>query len=219
MPAAAVTGLAAEARIARRAGLAAAASGGEPARTRAAIQSLIAGGATSLVSFGICGGLDPTLAPGRLLLPEAVRDEGGVRLGVDPAWHARVAAALAARGLTVLTGDILGAERIVASAARKAALRRATGALAADLESHHLARAALAAGLPFLVLRAVADPADRALPPAALIELDSSGRPALAAVLLSLLRDPLQLPALLRVAEDTRRALRALDRAVGAAAL
>ncbi|HZB92816.1 MAG TPA: hypothetical protein VE397_15320, partial [Stellaceae bacterium] len=120
MPVAAVTGLAAEARIARRAGLAAAASGGDAVRTRAAIQGLIAGGATSLVSFGICGALDSALVPGSLLLPEAVRDEGGVRLGVDRAWHGRAAAVLAARGLTALTGDILGADAIVASPERKA---------------------------------------------------------------------------------------------------
>jgi adenosylhomocysteine nucleosidase len=214
---AAVTGLAAEARIARRAGLAAAASGGDAARTRAVIARLIAEGATALVSFGICGGLDPALRPGCLLLLDAVRDAAGTRWAADRAWHARIAAALAARGIAVRHGDMLGADAIVASPERKAVLRRESGAVAADLESHHVARAAAESGLPFLVLRAVADPAERALPPAALIELDASGRPALAAVLLSLARQPAQLPSLLRVASDTRRALRALDR--GAVAL
>jgi adenosylhomocysteine nucleosidase len=214
MRVAAVTGLAAEARIARRAGLAAVASGGDAARTRAVIARLIADGATALVSFGICGGLDPALQPGCLLLPEAVRDEAGKRWAADRAWHARTAAALAAHGIAARHGDLLGADAIVASPARKAVLRRESGAIAADLESHHVARAAVEKGLPFLVLRAVADPAERALPPAALIELDASGRPALAAVLLSLARHPVQLPALLRVAIDTRHALRALDRAV-----
>ncbi|HUC65787.1 MAG TPA: hypothetical protein VMA53_10190 [Stellaceae bacterium] len=214
MRVAAVTGLAAEARIARRAGLAAAASGGDAGRTRAVTLRLIADGATALVSFGICGGLDPALQPGSLVLPEAVRDAAGERWAAERAWHARIAAALVARGIAARQGDLLGADAIVASPARKAVLRRESGAVAADLESHHVARAAVASGLPFLVLRAVADPAERALPPAALIELDASGRPALAAVLLSLGRHPLQLPALLRVAADTRRALRALDRGI-----
>jgi adenosylhomocysteine nucleosidase len=211
MRVAAVTGLAAEARIARRAGLAAAASGGDAARTRAVVARLIAEGATALVSFGICGGLDPALRPGCLLLPEAVRD-AGTRWAADRAWHARIAAALAARGIAVRHGDMLGADAIVASPERKAVLRHESGAVAADLESHHVARAAADRGLPFLVLRAVADPAERALPRAALIELDASGHPALAAVLLSLACHPAQLPSLLRVASDTRRALRALDR-------
>jgi adenosylhomocysteine nucleosidase len=218
MRVAAVTGLAAEARIARRAGLAAAASGGDAARTRAVTARLIADGATALVSFGICGGLDPALQPGCLLLPEAVRDEAGKRWAAERAWHARIAAALAARGIAARQGDLLGADAIVASPERKAVLRRESGAIAADLESHHVARAAVESGLPFLVLRAVADPAERALPPAALIELDADGRPALAAVLLSLACHPAQLPALLRVAIDTRRALQALNRgAVGLA--
>jgi adenosylhomocysteine nucleosidase len=59
----------------------------------------------------------------------------------------------------------------------------------------------------------VADPAERALPPAALIGLDAAGRPALGRVLLSLVRQPAQLPALLQLARDTRRALAALRRA------
>jgi adenosylhomocysteine nucleosidase len=212
MRVAAVTGLAAEARIARRAGLGAAASGGDAARSRAVIAQLIDDGATALVSFGICGGLDPALQPGCLLLPEAVRDEAGKRWAVERAWHARMAAALAARGIGARQGDLLGADAIVASPERKAVLRRESGAIAVDLESHHVARAAVESGLPFLVLRAVADPAERALPAAALIELDADGRPALPAVLLSLARHPAQLPALLRVAIDTRRALRALGR-------
>jgi adenosylhomocysteine nucleosidase len=213
MAAAAVTGLAAEARIARRAGLAAAASGGDAGCTAASIARLIADGASALVSFGICAGLDPALAPGALLLPQAVRDESGARLAVDAAWRGRVAAALSVLGIAVAAGDLLGADAIVATPARKAALFGAGGAFAADLESHLVARAAAQAKLPFLALRAVADPASRALPPAALIELDPQGRPALGAVLGSLARRPGQLPALLRVAGDTRRALAALRRA------
>ena len=210
---AAVTGLAAEARIARRAGLAAAAAGGDSGRTESAIAELIADGASALVSFGICGGLDPALAPGALLLPHWVRDESGARFAVDAAWRGRVAAALAAHGQVAAAGDLLGADAVVATPAQKAVLFAASGAVGADLESHVVARAALRAGLPFLALRAVADPAARGLPPAALIELDSQGRPALGAVLGSLLRRPGQLPALLRVAGDARRALAALRRA------
>ena len=74
------------------------------------------------------------------------------------------------------------------------------------------------ADIPFAVLRAIADPAERALPPAALIGLNAAGRPALGRVLLSLASQPGQLPALLQVARDTRRALAALRRAGAALA-
>lgn len=216
MRVAAVTGLAAEARIAGRAGLLAAAAGGDAARTRAAAERLIAEGADALVSFGICGGLAPTLMPGSLVLASGVRDEAGQRFAVDAAWQERVAAAFAEHGIAAVTGDLLGLAAIVATPERKAALHRETGALAADLETHIAAAAAAKAGLPFLMLRAVADPAWRALPPAALVELDASGRPALAAVLRSLLAKPGQVPALLRVALDARSALGRLEQAAGA---
>lgn len=218
MQAAAVTGLAAEATIARRAGMRAVAAGGHPARTVAAITELIAAGATGLVSFGICGGLDPALASGRLLLPDAVRDESGERLAVDGAWRAAAAAAMRTAGLALGSGEMLGAAAAIATPERKRALFAATGAVAVDLESHLVARAAAAARLPFIVLRAVADPAGRSLPAAALAGLDASGRPAIARILRALARDPSQLGALLRLARDTGRALGALRRAAPALA-
>lgn len=212
MSLAAVTGLAAEAAIARRVGLQAATAGGDSARRAAIVAQLVAAGASGLVSFGICGGLDPALASGRLLLPLAVRDEAGARLRVDRAWHQAMAAALAEAGITVATGDLLGARTLVATPERKRALN-AGGAIAVDLESHLVAQAAVAAGLPFLVLRAVADPAARRLPPAALLGLDAEGHAALGAVLGSLWRRPTQLLALLQIARETKAALRALRRA------
>jgi adenosylhomocysteine nucleosidase len=47
-------------------------------------------------------------------------------------------------------------------------------------------------------------PAHRALPPAALVNLRQDGTPDIAAVLRSVIRQPRQLPALLRVAADAR---------------
>ncbi len=216
MAIAAITGLAAEARIARRHGLDAVATGGIEAQVLEAAGRLIAEGADALLSFGIAGALAPDLVPGSLLLPRAVIAEDGSRLAVDEARRARAEATLAASGLRAASGDVLGASAPAASSARKEALHAATGAIAIDLESHLVARAASRAGKPFLVLRAIADPASRALPEAALIGLDASGRPALNRVLLSVLRNPRQIPALLRLAGDTRRALLALGSALAA---
>jgi len=213
MPIAAVTGLAAEARLAERIGWRAAAAGGDAEETRRAMAQLVAGGARALVSFGICGGLDPALNSGALILPQAVTGEDGRRRRVDAALRGVLAAALARAAIPALGGDVLGGARAVDTPSRKAALNRQTGAIAVDLESHLVADAAAAAGLPFAVLRAVADPAERALPAAALIGLDAAGRPALGRILLSLARQPAQLPALLCLARDTRRALATLRRA------
>lgn len=215
-PAAAVTGLAAEARIARRIGWRAVAAGGDAERTRQAMAQLVADGVGALVSFGICGGLDAALGSGALILPQAVASEDGRHRRVDAALRGALAAALTRAGIAALAGDILGAARAADTPSRKAELNRRSGAIAVDLESHLVADAAAAAGLPFAVLRAVADPAERALPPAALIGLDAAGRPALGRILLSVAGQPGQLPALLQLACDTRRALGALRRAAEA---
>jgi len=212
MPVAAVTGLAAEARIACRVGLRGVAGGGDPDRTVAVIKRLIGDGATGLISFGICGGLDPTLASGALIVPRAVRTENQERHSVAGSWHRALVDALGVAGISPATGDLLGATSIVDTPARKAALFAATGAIGVDLDSHLVALAAGKAGLPFVAVRVVADPAGCRLPPAVLVGLDHEGRPALGAVLASLARQPSQIASLARVGIDRRRALAVLRR-------
>jgi hypothetical protein len=66
-------------------------------------------------------------------------------------------------------------------------------------------------------LRAICDPADRALPPAALVALDTAGRLAAARLAMSVLASPGQLMALFGLARDAsaaRRALRARARQI-----
>src|SRR5262249_7263628 len=95
----AVTGLAAEARIARRAGLVAAAGAGTPEGTDRAIRSLIEQGVPGIVSFGIAGGLAPNLASGTLIAPAAVRGADDEAHWVDVEWHARLTRAAHAAGV------------------------------------------------------------------------------------------------------------------------
>jgi len=205
----AVTGLAAEARIAARAGLVPICVGGSPERTEAALRHAIGEGVTGIVSFGIAGGLAPELAPGALILASAVLCADGSRLETSPRWRDRVR-----RHIPAVAGDVAGSGAVIATAAEKAALRRRTGAVATDLESAVVAGAARGTGLPFIILRAVADSAERDLPLAALIPLTGKGRPALPKIIASIGRDPGQIGNLFSVALDTRRALRALAEAV-----
>ena len=62
------------------------------------------------------------------------------------------------------------------------------------------------------MLRVIADPAEREIPSAALVGMRSDGGIDVLAVLASLLEHPGQLPALLRLAADTRRAMAELLR-------
>jgi hopanoid-associated phosphorylase len=199
-----VTGFSAEAALLAQGPWRVAMAGGRPDRAVELARALVADGCSALVSFGIAGGLAPGLAPGTLVVGEAVV-HGGRRLVCSPDLL---------HGVSARRGVVAAADGVVADPAAKAALFAATGALAVDLESWGVAEAADQAGLPFAVLRAVADPAERALPRAAAEGLDEHGNVRLGAVLLSLLKDPRQLPGLVRVGLDTRAALAALKRAV-----
>jgi hypothetical protein len=109
-------------------------------------------------------------------------------------------------------GPVAGVDGPLIHAADKAFLHKATGAVGADMESHLAARLALRAGRPFAALRVIADPAERELPPAAVIGMRADGRLNIAAVLASLLRHPGQLGDLTRTAADARAAVAVLAR-------
>ena len=83
------------------------------------------------------------------------------------------------------------------------------------METHIAAEFAEKAKLPWGALRAVCDPASRALPPLATAGLKPDGGIDFAATLKSVARDPSQIPALIRTGIDTAIAVAALRRARG----
>jgi adenosylhomocysteine nucleosidase len=176
------------------------AGGGDAAGAARAAEAL-APQVDALVSFGLAGGLDPALPSGALLVPHTVLDRGE-RFAAD----AGLAAALG--GMTPHT--LLGGGTVLATVADKRAVRAETGAAAVDLESAAVARAARRHGRPFAVLRAVCDPADRALPHAALVALDPAGGIVPLRVAAAVLTRPWEIPALLALARDAARARAAL---------
>ncbi len=207
LPVLCTSGLAVEARIARAAGFQAIVAAGDPQHAVTAVAAA-ARQATCLVSFGVAGGLAPHLAAGDVILSTEVIAEGR-RWRADPQFDGQIADLAGRVGAT--RGAVLGASRILATEQDKRQAWRNTGALAVDLESAIVARAAVAAGIPFVVLRTIADPARRALPPAALIPLAADGTPAVGRVLQELVRRPRQIAALFALARETRRALGALS--------
>lgn len=200
-----VVGLAAEARVARRLGWPIAVGGGTYAGALLAAERLVRDGINALVSFGVAGGLDPTLRPGTVLVPHEVLTVGS-RVPSDPALNRRLGGPSG--------GILLGAERIVASAAAKIALFATTNAAAVDLESGAVAIVASRHRIPFAVLRAICDPAERDLPPAALIPPNRHGAIVLTRILGSILTQPRQMPSLPALAVNAMAARRALRTAV-----
>ena len=192
-----IVGLAAEARIARRLGWPVAI--GDDAGQAAC--RLIDAGARALISFGLAGGLDPALRSGTLIVPAAIV--------TDDEYHATdVDLSRRLGGQTPLR--LFGSRTVIAEATQKRDLRERTGAAAVDMESGAVARVAARHRLPFAALRAVCDPAERSLPPAALQALDASGAIRALQILRSIGQQPSQVSALLRLAADAAAARRAL---------
>lgn len=166
-----------------------------------------------VISFGVAGGLVASLVPGDVVVADCVVD-GSRRFATDLAWRSALRQVLPGAHV----GAVAANDEPAASVADKAALQRASGALAVDMESHRAARAAAAAGVPFVACRVVIDPALRAVPSAAVAGMGSDGRTDLVALLRVLARHPGQLPDLLRLARDSgkaRAALRTARTAVG----
>ncbi len=201
MKPAVVTGLTAEAHIAKLLGWPVAAGGGMPWGAEQAAERLVAEGATALVSFGLAGGLDPDFRPGAIIVPIAVVEAGRIR---------PTNAALSDRLGGWFGGMLHAGSEIVARADAKAALAKSTLCGAIDLESGAVARVAERHGIPFAVLRAICDPAERNLPPAALATLNANGAIAVGALAVSILARPWQIPGLIALGRDAARARRAL---------
>lgn len=208
-----VTGLRAEAECLTAAGVIGTfCAGGSARRALAGALALADRGAGALLSFGIGGGLDPGLAPGDLVVADWVIAADGRRFATDPAWRAR----LRRLPISVSVASIAGSDRMLHGPAAKAALRAATGAAVVDMESHGVAAAAAARRLPFMAVRAVADPAGRAVPWCARAGLSPDGRARPLPVLGRLILHPWELPALFAVARDRARALQSLRRLAAA---
>lgn len=106
---------------------------------------------------GVAGGLDESQRPGDVIVATEVRDAVG-RITLRAA--APLAAELRRLGLRVHTGPVVSTDHIVASAAERERLA-ATGAIAVDMESAAITRAARELGTParVAVVRVIVDTA------------------------------------------------------------
>ena len=130
-----VTGLVQEARIAAGPGMTVICSSSDPQQLRELLTVFDPTTIRGVISFGVAGGLDPSLKSGDVVVATEV-------LAGDTRWLAGLAlndeqiASAAFGRRRVVRGGLAGVEQVVAARSTKAALRSATGAAAVDMESH-----------------------------------------------------------------------------------
>ncbi len=167
-----------------------------------------------IISFGTGGGLVPGQAIGDMVIGNRVIGNSladAPTRACDTAWVQALARALPQAWI----GTVFANGKLLATADAKAGAA-ASGAIIADMESHLAGAASAKYGLPFAILRCISDTAEAALPPAVAVAMRPDGGLALAAVLGSILRQPGQLPALLRTGTEFGRAFAALQIAMAA---
>jgi hopanoid-associated phosphorylase len=206
-----VVGMKREAACAAGEGVKTLCSGANVARLRQRLDALGEADFSAVVSFGLAGGLDYALRPGHVVVADAIVSGDARRV-----THSRLSSALmkgaAAAGCKVSPGAIIGVDEPAMDRAAKAALREGAQAVAVDMESHLAEEFARRRHIPFVALRAISDPASRALPPLVANALTPEGDIHALGVARELIRGPRQLGGMIRAGLDSRAAFVSLSR-------
>ncbi|QGM97951.1 hypothetical protein [Methylocystis parvus] len=206
-----VTGMRREAACVMGEGVAPLCSGANVAQLREQLERLKERRFSAVVSFGLAGALDYALRPGDIVIADTVV-AGEARHATHGRFSDALAEGAAARGCKVVPGAIVGVDKPAMDPAAKTFLRESAQAHAVDMESHLAAGFARELGLPFAVLRAISDPAARALPPLAAKALTPKGDIDGRIVARELIRAPHQIGGLILAGLDSRAAFVSLSR-------
>lgn len=200
-------GFAAEAVVARKLTARVACSGAREELAFERAEALVRQGATALVSFGVAGGLHPELSSETIVVSNHIAGKDGQRWECDSELSARFKNA----ATNAVDGGVYGSTHLVPTPADKKKLFAETSCVIVDMESHVVAQVATKYALPFAVLRGVSDSVNDGFPDAALKGLAPDGSTDMKAVRASVLRNPLQIPGLMRLFKHTGIALKQLD--------
>lgn len=206
-----VTGMKREAACVASEGVVAICSGANVVKLRAELDQLREKRFAAVISFGLAGALDHSLRPGDLMIADTVvsgDDRHETHGGLSDALTAHIAA----NGGKPIPGAIVGVDAPAMDPHAKTRLRESARAAAVDMESHLAADFAREGAIPFAVVRAISDPAHRALPPLAAKALTPSGDVDAKIVARELIRAPHQIGGLILAGLDSRAAFGALGR-------
>lgn len=170
---------------------------------------LVEHGAVALLSWGCAGALSKKAVPGELLLPRTILTEDGHTIYTDTIWHKRWVEHLS-RTLDWHEGMLVESSKVIRSEEGKKQLARRSGAVAVDMESAAIGQVASQAGIPFMVIRAIADTADEALPPCIVNMISDKKQIQTGHILSTLIGQPWQWPSMIRLGLHFRAATHTL---------
>ena len=175
-------------------------------------RDLAAAGADVLVSIGLAGALSPAFDSGDLVVAtKVVTQDEKFESSLSSKLSDQLKASFDALPRQPTEIVMFGSETAILTQSEKSRLSTDAGAGAVDMESIGVARAAKQAGLPFVVLRAIADRADQTIPAPAARAVQPDGHVTIAPVLAGLARRPTDIVDLVRLARASRIAHRSLE--------
>jgi nucleoside phosphorylase len=131
-------------------------------------------------------------------------------IDTNPDWTARLSEAATKGALQAEKGNLAHSDPPAISPADKRSLHIQTKALGVDMESFAVGEAARARGVPFQMMRVVADGATRILPVSALDAMNPDGSVSTVRTLATLALRPWELGDLVRLGLQTAAARRTL---------
>ena len=173
-------------------------SGSGPGNAKKAAKLLLDRGSRQLISWGCAAALDTSLKPGDLNLPETLIAENQRHYPADPDWYRQVADILSDY-YKIFSAPLCESSKIISSSEDKITLNKQNSSIALDMESVAIAKIADQARIPFLTIRAIADPADMNLPRAVTFALNDEGEIEIKRLLLFLATHPYEIPGLIKL--------------------
>jgi hopanoid-associated phosphorylase len=161
-----------------------------------AAEQLISDGVKGLISWGCAGALAPDLTAGTLLFPEIILTATGTPLKVSEKWLNHIK-----KNLPIAHRSILSVESLtlIESTQEKKQLHEKTQALSVDMESAAVVEVAQKAGIECLIIRAISDPVTLSIPSVVSQAINAEGEVVLKKLGFALLKQPQQLPALIKL--------------------
>ena len=174
-----------------------------------AAEQLLSEGHGFFISWGVSGGLNPSLEPGSLLISQQVSTISDQTLEFTGDLGERISDGL--KSLNPILGQITSTEKPVISPVEKSKLRNISNADAVDMESIAIAKIAKTNNCGFLSIRSIVDSAHFEIPSSALAGIDSQHNRIMLQVIKQLACRPTELKNMIKLSFHFRKALKTLS--------